>query len=63
MARRAWGDVRPTAPKVYSFVGKSAAEVGSQAATAAMQPQKEALAFRARVLGPLPNGSCNPGRV
>ena len=37
------------APKVYSFVGKSAAEVGRHASAAAMQPQAEALAFHARM--------------
>ena len=51
-AQRAWGDAgTPTAaPKVYSLVGKSAAEVGSLAATAVMQSVDEAIAFDRRVL-------------
>ena len=50
-ATAAWGSVKGSvaAPKVYSFVGKSAAEVGRHASAAAMQPQAEALAFHARM--------------
>ena len=40
-ATAAWGSVKGSvaAPKVYSFVGKSAAEVGRHTSSAAMQPQ------------------------